>query len=477
MYSENLPTELQRKLPYDLQVERILLGALIVKSDLIYKINVFLKPEHFYDKLHQIIYKTIEDILSKDIIVSDLTISSVLEKKDIFEQMDGKAYIVKLTTLSMLVINPREYAKIIYDLALKRSLIDIGEEIVNRAYDNSVIFSSTEQLEIAETKLYNLSSYGTVAKNTEHITSSLDKNIKKIGLSKASDQHISGVSTGFASLDKILFGFHNSDLVIIAGRPGMGKTSLAMNFALNLANLFSQQKKETNSKENILVFFSLEMSSEQLSMKLLSMVSRINSDNLRNGSIGESQYSDLIKHSQKLKEMPFFIDDTAYLSINALKIKIRKLQRKYNLKILFIDYLQLMQSSKSYNSRVLEVSDITQGLKNIAKELDIPIVVLSQLSRSVEQRQDKRPMLYDLRDSGAIEQDADIVMFIYREQYYLNHQEPDRNDHEQHHKWAVQMSQKNDIAEVIIAKHRNGSVGKIDLHYNPEFSKFEEKTI
>ncbi len=470
--------ELRRILPSNIEAERILLGALIIRSEQIYKVNDFLLAEHFYEKIHQNIYRVIESFVNSDMMVNDITISSVLNKEEIFQKINIQEYLLKLTTLAMLVINPNHYGKIIYHLAIKRNLIDIGEEIVNQAYDNSVASSPMEQLESAEKKLYNLSTLGTNVRATKHIGLSVDQALKTINKARSNAKHISGISTGYMSLDRILFGIHKSDLIVIAGRPGMGKTSFAINLAYNLCNSLLKEQAEAeindaNVNQNIMVaFFSLEMSSEQISMKILSMCTSINSDNLRNGNINESSYNDLLKHSIKIKDIPLFIDDNATLSISTLRLKARKLKRQNNLKVLVVDYLQLMQSSSTYQNRVLEISEITQGLKGIAKELDIPVIVLSQLSRSVEQRQDKRPMLYDLRDSGAIEQDADIVIFIYRERYYMNNLEPKEGVEVQ--EWQNTIEQKYDTAEIIVAKHRNGSIGRVDLNYNPEYSKFSD---
>ncbi|KAF8818929.1 replicative DNA helicase [Rickettsia endosymbiont of Cardiosporidium cionae] len=465
--------ELQRVLPYNLQAEQMLLGAIIIRSDLLYKVSHFLVAEHFFEKIHQKIYTAIQKILQQELLVTDITLQSFLSKDPLYQLVNGSEYLLKLTTSAMLVINPYDYAKIIYDLAIKRSLISVGEEIVNDAYNSTLEDSALDQLAKAENVLYNLASTGTNFKQLQSIDVAVNKALDNITKAMSDSKHISGISTGFAVLDAILSGFHDSDLIVLAGRPGMGKTSFALNLALNACKELVQDTQDTqDSALPSVVFFSLEMSLIQIATKILSISTQINSDNLRNGKINESDFNILTKSSVGIRDTPFFIDDTGSLSINSLRAKVKKFKRQYNLRFLVIDYLQLMQSNTSYNSRVLEISDITQGLKAIAKDLSIPIIVLSQLSRSVEQRQDKRPMLSDLRDSGAIEQDADVVLFIYRECYYnKNISEPNCST-EDHEKWLDKMEKYHNTAEIIIAKHRNGAVGSVNLLYQPEFSTF-----
>ena len=368
----------------------------------------------------------------------------------------------------MVVINPRDYGKIIYDLAIKRSLIQIGEDIVNDAYASTLEQSSTEQLEAAESRMYHLASEGLNDKGFVAIRESVSQPLESINRTMKNSDHVTGVSTGLIDLDNKLSGFQNSDLVIIAGRPSMGKTAFAINFAFNACKALATKTKEGEQPKSV-GFFSLEMSSEQLAGRLLSKMSRIDSSDLRSSKVNEEHYNDLRTAATELDKMPFFIDDTPALSISAVRARARKLKRKHNLGILFIDYLQLMRGSSNKDNRVLEVTEITQGLKAIAKELNIPVIALAQLSRAVEQRPDNRPILSDLRESGSIEQDADVVMFLYREEYYLKRKEPTPGD-PKYAEWQQQLDKAHNIAEILIAKHRNGSVSNVQLFYVDKFS-------
>jgi replicative DNA helicase len=347
-------------------------------------------------------------------------------------------------------------------------LIQIGENIVNTAYDSTLENTGAEQLEMAESKLYQLASEGINEKSfvsiKEHVASSLDS----INRAMKNSDHVTGISTGLIDLDTKLSGFHNSDLVIIAGRPGMGKTAFAINFAFNACRSLLKKTEPDLPKPSV-GFFSLEMSSEQLSTRLLSMLTKVDSSLLRSGKVNEEHYNDLRRAATELAQMPFFIDDTPALTISAVRTRARKLKRKHNLGILFIDYLQLLRGSNKSENRVIEVSEITQGLKALAKELNVPVIALAQLSRAVEQREDKRPMLSDLRESGSIEQDADVVMFLYREEYYLRRQEPKQDD-VKYSEWVDKLSKVHNFAEILVAKHRNGAIGNVPVYYEDRYS-------
>ncbi|MBN8511615.1 MAG: replicative DNA helicase [Rickettsiales bacterium] len=457
-----------RKSPSNVQAEQMLLGSLLINSDNIEQVNEFLRPEHFYEKFHQNIYKAIEILSEKGLSATPITIRSMLDKDPLYQELNGEEYIIKLTTIAMVVINPHDYGKIIYDLALKRSLISIGEDIVNDAYNSTLEYNAATQLENAENKLYVLASEGLKEKGFMSISESVSESLNSINRAMKSSDHITGISTGLMDLDNKLSGFQNSDLVIIAGRPAMGKTAFAINFAYNACKALIRRTKEGEKVPSV-GFFSLEMSSEQLTSRLLSKIARIDSTNLRNGKVNEEHYNDLRKAAAELSEMPFFIDDTPALSIAAIRSRARKLKRKNNLGILFIDYLQLLRGNTKSENRVLEISEITQGLKAIAKELNIPVIALAQLSRAVEQREDKKPMLSDLRESGSIEQDADLVLFLYREEYYLRRKEPSPGD-PKYSEWQQKLDKVHNIAEIIVAKHRNGSVGNVQLYYVDKFS-------
>lgn len=461
----------ERVIPANIKAEQMLLGAVLINPSLIEQVSEFLKSEHFFEVFHQKIYTAIEVLHDKDLTPSIIALRSMLDKDPLFTELNGDEYLVKITTMAMVVINPYDYGKIIFDLAMKRSLIQIGEDIVNDAYDSTLEVSGPEQLESAEVKLYNLASEGVNEKSFiaigEHVSASLESINRAI---KNSD-HVTGISTGLVDLDKKLSGFHNSDLIIVAGRPGMGKTAFAINFAFNACKALL--KKAGTDKQKLSVgFFSLEMSSEQISTRLLSMMTKIDSTNLRTGQVNEEHYNDLRKAAAELSQMPFFIDDTPALTISAIRTRARKLKRKHNLGIIFIDYLQLIRGSTKSENRVLEITEITQGLKALAKELKIPVIALAQLSRAVEQRHDKKPILSDLRESGSIEQDADVVMFLYREEYYLKSHEPKMDD-AKYTEWVQALQKASDSAEIIVAKHRNGAVGNVLVYYSDKFSTVE----
>ena len=460
--------DLIRKLPANIHAEQMLLGAIIINSDLLEQVSEFLRVEHFHEILHQKIYNAIEVLSEKGLTSTAVTLRSMLEQDPLYHEANGNEYLMKLTTIAMVVINPSDYGRIIYDLAIKRNLIHIGEDIVNNSYNSTLEQSAEEQLELAETQLYHLASKGMYEKGFVSMKHTVADALSSINRAMKNSDHITGISTGLADLDAKLSGFQNSDLIIVAGRPSMGKTAFAMNFAFNACKALAKKSKDGETIPAV-GFFSLEMSSEQLASRLLSMMARVDSTNLRNGKVNEEHYNDLRKAAAELAEIPFFIDDTPALTIAAVRTRARKLKRKNNLGIIFVDYLQLLRGSGKSDNRVLEISEITQGLKAIAKELNIPVIALSQLSRAVEQREDKRPMLSDLRESGSIEQDADLVMFLYREEYYLTRKEPAPGD-PKYSEWQSQLDKAHNIAEVLIAKHRNGAIGNVRLYYLDKFS-------
>ncbi|WP_064428915.1 replicative DNA helicase [Rickettsia sp. Tenjiku01] len=466
---DNLP--IPRVLPSNVQAEQMLLGAILTNNELLNYVSEFLRDEHFFEPIHQKIYKAIEKITEKGLTATPITLRSMLTQDELFQKVEGAEYLAKLITISMMVINPVDYGKIIYDLAIKRNLINIGEEVVNNAYNSSLEVEAKEQIEHAEAKLYDLASEGLNEKSFTKIGISISESLASINRAMKNNDHIIGISTGLIDLDNKLCGFHNSDLIILAGRPSMGKTAFAINLALNACNNMRLKNIRDNQEIQSVGFFSLEMSSEQLTTRLLSMCAEIDSTSLRTGILGEEKYNRLRKEANTLSELQFFIDDTPALSISAIRTRARRMKRKHNLGILFIDYLQLIRGVSKSENRVSEISEITQGLKAIAKELNIPVIALSQLSRAVELREDKKPMLSDLRESGTIEQDADIVMFIYREEYYLTRKEPAAGD-AKHAAWLDKLNKVYNIADIIVAKHRNGPVGNVPLYYDSQFSKF-----
>jgi replicative DNA helicase len=462
-----------RKVPSSSEAEQMFLGAVLVNNEALNQASEFIRQEHFYEPVHQLIYGAITKIIEKGLSASVISIRTMLANNEEFSNMGGNEYLARIATMGSSIINPLDYAKIIFDLAKKRVLIKYGEDVVNVAYESSLENSAFDQIEQAEAKLFLLATEGHAQKDFVSLSRSIEHSIASINKAMKTSSHVTGISTGYKKLDDNLSGFHNSDLVVIAARPSMGKTAFAINLAMEAYTSLIKAHGNNDSTKPSVGIFSLEMSAEQLSTRMLSMLSEVNSSSLRSGKLNEAQYNKMRKKAEELSKQQIYIDDTPSLSISAIRTRARRMKRRYNLSILFIDYLQLIRgSSNRPENRVQEVSEITQGLKALAKELNIPVIALSQLSRAVEQREDKRPMLSDLRESGAIEQDADIVMFLYREDYYLMRQEPKAGS-EKHLEWQKKLSDIHNIIEIIIAKHRNGPVGTVSLFYDINHSKFK----
>lgn len=466
-----------REAPNNIEAEQALLGAILVNNEAMQHIGDQLRPEHFYEPLHGRIFEAIQKFNNKGLIANPVTLKHFFDQDEALSDIGGGAYLTKLAGLAVMVINISDYSQMIYDLALKRQLVAIGEEVVNVAYEHQIDIPASAQIESAEQKLFNLSVEGTGDRGFRAIKHSLIGAIKQAEYAFKHDGVV-GVSTGLIDLDKMLGGLQRSDLLILAGRPSMGKTALAVNIAYNACKYLTQTAKDKglDAKEGGSIgFFSLEMSAEQLCTRMLSSASKLNSSGIFKGTISSEEFAHLVRTSNEMAAMPFFIDDTPALSIAGLRTRARRLKRMHNLKLLVVDYLQLLRGSnlKASDGRVQEVSEITQGLKAIAKELDIPVVALSQLSRAVEQRPDKRPQLSDLRESGSIEQDADVVMFIYREEYYISREEPPMDKADAYAKWQADMDRAMNIAEVIIAKHRNGPVGNVKLRFDGNLTQFD----
>ncbi|KJW03767.1 replicative DNA helicase [Orientia tsutsugamushi str. Sido] len=468
--------DLAKIAPSNIQAEQMILGAILINNRALYNINEFLLPEHFYEPLHGKIYKSINLIISKGISATVISLKNMLGNEPAFEEIGGVDYLAKLTTLALSIVNVNEYGKIVYDLALRRYLIEIGEKIVTNAYSSTLADLAITQIETAESQLYDLGSRGTLSKGFTKLQTSIEESWTSISSAIKNKNSINGISSGLLDLDSKLGGFKNSDLIILAGRPSMGKTALGVNLAINACKYFYHHLLNKIAKFNItpsVGFFSLEMSSQQISTRILSIESEINSSALFNGKIDEQDVDKLKTVQDEIQKWNFFIDDAPAISISAIRSRARRLKRTHNLAILFIDYLQLIKidSRGSQYNRVQEISEITQSLKALAKELNISIIALSQLSRAVEQRSDKKPILSDLRESGSIEQDADIVMLIYRDEYYLSRSEPDPGTPE-YTEWVTKQNKCYNTAEIIVAKHRNGPVGTVKLHYNSRYSKF-----
>jgi len=475
------PEAAYRELPYNAEAEQVLLGSILTNNELLNRISDFLIADHFYEPVHKRIYEAITRYLDRGLAASPITLKNQFDKDEALADIGGATYLTRLAGLSTGIINILDHARIIYDLALRRKLIDIGSDMVNEAYkDDSAARLAADQIEIVEHQLFSLASEGLSERSFQPLKVSLTEAISRAEFALKNQGGISGVPTGLIDLDKLLGGMHDSDLIIIAARPSMGKTALAINIALNAADAFIREQKKKHETEPEFVekeknlpksvgFFSLEMSAEQIASRLLSMKSGINSNNIRRGRLDKDkrEFQKLVEANQELYQLPFFIDETPAITISALRTRARRLKRKHNLGVLVIDYLQLMRgvSEAGRNNRVQEVSEITQGLKAIAKELNIPVVALSQLSRQVETRDDKRPQLADLRESGSIEQDADVVMFIYREAYYKEREKPQEGS-EKFAEWQAKMEQISNIAEIMVAKHRNGPIGNVELFFD-----------
>ncbi len=470
----SIQQEIIRRELFNIEAEQTILGTIIINNDYINRVADFLLPEHFYEPANKKIFEQISHTINKvNIIANQVTLKQFFENDPIIKAVGGSAYLSTLLSRATGVIDIADYAKLVYDLALKRELVMIGEDIVGNAYKADDQVSAVAQVEEAENKLFNLTKHGGSTSDFRNISVPLKQTLEKTLVAKNRDSHISGISTGLDDVDRMLSGMQNSDLIILAARPSMGKTALAINIAVNACKFLNKNISEQKDKKAV-GFFSLEMSSDQLSARILSMETSINATKFRTGEISEQDWEVITRRSAEIAEMPFFIDDTPALTIPAIRTRVRRMVRKHNLSFLLIDYLQLIYgtSKKSSDNRVQEISEITRGLKAIAKEFNIPVMALSQLSRAVEQREDKRPQLSDLRESGSIEQDADVVGFIYRESYYEERKRPGEDDREKFEKWKMRMSELRNRSELIIAKQRNGPIGSVDLYFDPEFTRF-----
>lgn len=468
---ENSAKSITKRELYNLEAEQIILGTIILNNDYLNRISEFLLAEHFYEPAHQKIYSEILHIVGDmNIVANNVTLKQFFTESNDISSIGGMKYLAILMDKATGIVDIADYGKLIYDLYLKRNLTMIAEDIIincNNLDDDTAL----EKIENAEREIFNLTFAQNNGSDFKGISDALKTTLEKTLIAKQTDSHITGVSTGLTDLDHILSGLQSSDLIILAGRPSMGKTALAINIAVNACKDLIN-KDTTNEEKRAVGIFSLEMSSDQLSSRILSMETSISATKFRSGTITEDEWQVISTRSAEIAEMPIFIDDTPALSISAIRTRTRRLIKKKNLAVLVIDYLQLIRGSKKTENRVQEISEITQGLKAIAKEFNIPVIALSQLSRAVEQRDDKRPQLSDLRESGSIEQDADVVTFIYRESYYLERRRPDESEVEAFKNWQDKMNEIRNKSEIIIAKQRNGPVGNIELFFDAEFTRF-----
>ncbi|MCF6116699.1 replicative DNA helicase [Mesorhizobium muleiense] len=472
-------TPLYREAPNNIEAEQALLGAILVNNDAFYRVSDFLKSGHFYEPLHRKIFEVAAELIRMGKIATPITLKTFLPADERVGDMTVAQYVVRLAVEAVTVVNAADYGRAIYDLATRRALITVGEDMVNIAYDAPVDMSPSEQIEDAERRLFELAETGRYDGGFESFTDAVKTAVDMANAAYMRDGHLSGVATGLRDLDRRMGGLQPSDLIIIAGRPGMGKTSLATNMAFNIAEAYvpAQQADGSFKAANggVVGFFSLEMSSEQLATRIISEQTEIPSSKIRRGEISEMDFEKLVACSQTMQKIPLFIDQTGGISIAQLSARARRLKRQRGLDVIVIDYIQLMQgsSAKSSQNRVQEITEITTGLKALAKELAVPIIALSQLSRQVESRDDKRPQLSDLRESGSIEQDADVVMFVYREEYYLKNREP-KPGTDEYMKWEHEMNEMRGKAEVIVAKQRHGPTGSVSLAFQGEFTRFSD---
>jgi replicative DNA helicase len=463
--------------PHNIEAEQALLGAMLVNNNALFRVSDFLKAEHFFEAVHRRIYEVAEQLIRANKIVTPVTLKTFLGDADL-GGVTVSQYLARLAAEATTVINAHDYGRTVYDLALRRALIGIGEDVVNQAYDSPVEASPNDQIEETERRLFALAEQGRDDKGFQDFNKALFTAIDMAANAYRRDGGLSGISTGLKDLDQRLGGLQASDLVIVAGRPGMGKTALATNIAFNIAKAHSIETDEQGNTKTanggMVGFFSLEMSAEQLATRVIAEQSGIPSYKIRQGRITEDEFYKLTDVAREIERVPLFIDQTGGLSINQVAARARRLKRTKGLDVLVIDYLQLLSgSSKKGENRVQELTEITTSLKALAKELHVPVVALSQLSRQVESRDDKRPQLSDLRESGSIEQDADVVMFVYRDEYYLKNREP-KPGTEEHFKWQAEMEQSHGRAEVIIGKQRHGPTGTVQLQFDAEVTRFTD---
>ena len=469
---KNLHNKIENKQPSNLEAEQALLGSILVNNDIIDEVSTIVSSSIFYDPAHVKIYEVIESLNNKGMIANPITLKNFFEKDNMLNEVGGTEYLVKLTRFSGSAKQAVDYAKIIHEMYLRRELVQISDKLSSDTLNaNSQEQNAESIIEGTEKSLFDLAERGSFTQSFLKFNEALDQTIQMATLAMKSDQGIVGVPTGLTDLDEKLGGLHKSDLVILAGRPGMGKTALATNIAYHASqNLLARQEKSS------IAFFSLEMSSEQLSTRILSEQARIKSDDIRRGKVTESEINRYIETSRNIYNLPLYIDETPAITISTLSNRARRIKRLFGLSLVVVDYIQLMRAPSSNNrndNRVQEVSEITQGLKALAKELKVPVLALSQLSRAVESRDDKKPQLSDLRESGSIEQDADVVMFVYREAYYLENKQPKLGSIE-HAEWQSKMNDVNGLADIILGKQRHGPTGTVKVAFEGIYTKFKD---
>jgi replicative DNA helicase len=472
-------TPVFRAAPHNIEAEQALLGAILVNNEAFYRVSDFLEPQHFFEPIHAKIFELGASLIRAGKVASPVTLKTFLPPDLDVAGLTASQYLARLAAEATTVINAEDYGRTIYDLAIRRTLIIIGEDMVNVAYDAPVDLAPREQIEDAERRLYELAETGRYDGGFQRFATALTSAVDMAARAYQRDGKLSGLATGLMDVDRMMGGLQASDLVILAGRPGMGKTSLATNIAYNIAKVWRGEVRPDGRTESInggiVGFFSLEMSAPQLANRIIAEQTDIPSHRILRGEIDPSDFDRIAQVAREMETIPLYIDETGGLSIAQLAARARRLKRQRGLDLLVIDYIQLLQGSshRAQQGRVQEVTEITTGLKTLAKALNVPILALSQLSRQVESRDDKRPQLSDLRESGSIEQDADVVLFVFREEYYLKNKEP-RPGTEEHFKWIAEMEAVHGKAEVIIGKQRHGPTGTIALQYKADVTRFSD---
>ena len=469
--------------PHNFEAEKALLGAILANNNAYDRVNDFLRPEHFADPIHGGIFGALARLIERNQIADPVTLRMFFEQDGSLADVGGPRYLAELAASMVSIINVGDYGRLIYDLHLKRQLIDLGEQVVNRAFSPEVEDAAEIQIAAAEERLYDLATTGEMERGFKPFTTAITEAVRMAEAAHKRDGRIAGVATGFRDLDEMLGGFHPSDLIILAGRPSMGKTALATNIAYNAAASY-RTEIDANGRTQVtggavVGFFSLEMSADQLAARVISEQANIPSDAMRRGRLSNAEFDRLAECATQLHQLPLYIDDTPAMSVSMLRTRARRLKREKGLGLVIVDYLQLMEGSSRTENRVLEIGEITRGLKTLAKELNVPVLALSQLSRAVESREDKRPQLSDLRESGTIEQDSDVVSFIFRESYYLERGEPQpRGDEtpdkfaDRHERWQARIDETRHVAELLIGKQRHGPTGAIKLFFDGTFTRF-----
>ena len=472
-------TPAYRTAPHNIEAEQSLLGAILVNNDAFYRVSDFLEPKHYFEPIHQAVYETASSLIRMGKVATPVTLKTFLPAETDIGGMTVGQYLARLAAEATTIINAQDYGRTIYELALRRDLIGIGEDMVNVAYDAPVDFAPRAQIEDAERRLYELAESGRYDGGFQGFAQAMKVALDMAANAYQRDGKLSGTATGLRDLDVKMGGLQRSDLIIVAGRPGMGKTALATNIAYNVAKAHRAEVQADGTMKSvnggIVGFFSCEMSAEQLATRILAEQTSVSSSLIRRGGISQSEFDKIRDYTIELQHLPLYVDETGGLSISQLTARARRLKRQKGLDLIVVDYIQLLQGSgkRGNDNRVQEVTEITTSLKALAKELNIPVIALSQLSRQVESRDDKHPQLSDLRESGSIEQDADVVLFVYREEYYLQNKEPKMGTPE-HEKWQLEMDFALGKAEVIVAKQRHGPTGTVQLQFEGQFTRFSD---